>query len=358
MARRQRTVNTFHPEHHLDLLIYGFAFSEAIYAATRLGLFTYLANRPGRTMTDIRSALRIPENSARVLLMACCSLNLIKKNRTRGTYSNHPVATALFGEGSPYNVRPILEANHSLIYRPMNHLLESLKKGTNTGLKEFPGKGNTLYERLSGHRDNETIFHAWMRGIAKYITDELEDVYLPALDPTIGKMRHLMDVGGADGTHAIRMCQRYPRLKITIFDLPSICRRAKKNIAKHGLSDRISIHPGNFVKDRFTSGMDGIYFSHIFNIYSPKTNLKLMKKSFDALKPGGSLMIFNSVSNDDETGDMGAAALSLYFHCLATGEGMVYPAATYSAWLKTAGFSRRSILRFERQARAIIIGKK
>jgi hypothetical protein len=86
--------------------------------------------------------------------------------------------------------------------------------------------------------------------------------------------------------------------------------------------------------------VDAILFSHIFNIYSPENNRKLVERSHRALRPGGKLIIFNSVSNDNEDGPLGSALLSLYFLTLATGQGMVYTLNDYDPWFRAVGFKK------------------
>ena len=57
------------------------------------------------------------------------------------------------------------------------------------------------------------------------------------------------------------------------------------------------------------------------HIYSEEQNRGFVRRAADSLPPGGLLLVFPSmVADDDETGPLSAAFLSLYFLCLATGE--------------------------------------
>ena len=84
--------------------------------------------------------------------------------------------------------------------------------------------------------------------------------------------------------------------------------------------------------------IDAILYSHILTIWSPETNLRLLKKAYEALPEGGSIIIFNMMGNDDDSGPISTALGSPYFQAIATGEGMLYSWANYEAWLKAAGF--------------------
>ncbi len=97
-------------------------------------------------------------------------------------------------------------------------------------------------------------------------------------------------------------------------------------------------------------------FAHMFNIYSDETNQKLVQKCADSLPKGAKLIIFNLVSNDDGSGPLYSAFMSLYFHVLATGEGMVYPPKSYEAWFRNAGFE--SLVIYPEASQRIFIGTK
>ncbi|RWS00641.1 hypothetical protein B4U79_18646 [Dinothrombium tinctorium] len=53
------------------------------------------------------------------------------------------------------------------------------------------------------------------------------------------KFKHIVDVGGNDGTFLIEILQNTPaHVHGTVFDLPNVVIKADENIAKHNLSDR------------------------------------------------------------------------------------------------------------------------
>jgi cyclopropane fatty-acyl-phospholipid synthase-like methyltransferase len=148
-----------------------------------------------------------------------------------------------------------------------------------------------------------------------------------------------MDVGGGNATNAIAFARKYPHLKVTVFDSPSICRIAEENIANAGLQDRIDTHPGDLFTTPYPQGVEAILYAHMFTIWSPDKNRQILKKTFDALPEGGSVLIFNMMGNDDDTGPVSTALGSPYFLAIATGEGMLYAWSDYEAWIKDTGFS-------------------
>ena len=111
-------------------------------------------------------------------------------------------------------------------------------------------------------------------------------------------------------------------------------------MAHEGLSARIDTHPCDIREGNYPPGRDGVLFSRIFNIYSAAQNAAFVAHAARALQPGGRLVVFPStVSEDDGGGPLPAAFLSLYFLCIATGEGRVYAPADYECWFREAGFA-------------------
>ena len=108
----------------------------------------------------------------------------------------------------------------------------------------------------------------------------------------------------------------------------------------------------------FPVGVDAVLFCHIFTIWSPEKNLALLRKSYETLPKGGSVIIFNMMGDDDDTGPISTALGSPYFLAIATGEGMLYSWSDYEKLMRDAGF--RTIERMEGLPldHGIIIGTK
>lgn len=153
-------------------------------------------------------------------------------------------------------------------------------------------------------------------------------------------MKFLIDVGGGNGSNIIRLAKKFPHLKAAVFDLPSVCAIAEKNIAENGLSSRLSVIPGNCFQDELPRDADCFLFCHFFTIWSKQEDELLLKKAHRALAPGGRAMIFKMMQNNDEDGPLLAAMGSPYFLTLATGRGMLYTWNEYETMFKNAGFAR------------------
>jgi SAM-dependent methyltransferase len=323
----------FSPEEidRLYLVLGGHIFFQTLSAAVQLDLFSLLAERGPLTRAQIASRLGVADKPVRILLLGCTALGLLRKEGE--AYANSPVAQHFLTRQAPGNLLSIVEWQHFINYRPMYFFHDAIKADRNVGLDVLDGPGNTLYERLTRHPRLEKIFQDAMKAISVQA-----NAMLAAL-VDLSHVKHLVDVGGGNGTNIITLARKYPALRAAVFDSPSVCEIARQNIAAAGLSDRLDAVPGNCFVDPFPKGSDCILFCHFFTIWSEEKNRLLLRKCYEALPPGGSVILFNMLQRDDETGPLSAAMGSPYFLTLATGEGMLYTGKEYEAWMREAGFA-------------------
>jgi len=327
----------------------GHIYFQTLSAAVRLDLFGLLKQHGPLTRSQIAEHLGIEEKPARILLLGCTTLELLHKSGD--TYANTNLAAHLLVRDAPGNVVPVILWQHHINYRAMSRFYDALRANRNVGLDEFEGDEPTLYGRLARNPALETIFQDAMQSIsvqANHMLAEFVD---------FSKVRHLVDVGGGNGSNIITLARKYPHLRATVFDSPSVCRIAEENIEAAGLPERLDAVPGNCFLDNFPESADCLLFCHFFTIWSEEQNQKLLRKCYDALPPGGSVVIFNMMQWDSETGPLTAAMGSPYFLTLATGEGMLYTWSEYETWLREAGFATIQRHRLPKDHGAIIGAK-
>ena len=320
------------------LILGGHIYFQTLSAAVQLDLFSLLRKQPRLTCAEIARALNIEEKPARILLLGCTSLGLLI--RRHDVYRNTRLADKLLTKESPQNILSVIQWQHHVNYRAMFHFHDAIQANRNVGLEVFEGNESTLYERLVHHPDLERVFQ-----------DAMEDISIQAND-TLAKfvdftdVRHIVDVGGGNGTNLMKLASRYAELRGTVFDSPSVCAVAEENISQAGFSHRIGTNPGDCFADAFPAGADCFLFSHFCTIWSEEQNRRLLAKAFQALPANGKVVIFNMMQSDSRGGPLSAALGSPYFLTIATGEGMLYTWTEYETWMKEAGFTttRRQLL--------------
>lgn len=315
---------------HLYLVFGGHIFFQSLHAAVHFGLFSLLKKRPGLTRQEIARELGIEEQPARIMILGLVSSGLIKQKSSR--LYNTRLSAELLCEESPTNIIPYVYLQHYVMYPGMQHFCEAIRTGKNAGLKEFLGDEPTLYQRLQHDPHVEAVFHDAMSALS------VQTNAILAENLELSGVNHLVDVGGGDGTNIITLARSNPHLHASVFDFASVCEIAEKRIAANGLGSRLSTIQGNAFENEFPRDADCFLFAHFCTIWSETKNRLLYKKAFDALPPGGRVVVFNMMQANDESGPLSAAVGSPYFLTIATGEGMLYTWEEYESWLRDAGF--------------------
>lgn len=315
---------------HLYLVFGGHIFFQTLRTAVQLDLFTFLKKEGPLTRQEIAKRLGLHQQPLRIVVLGLTAVGLLEKDGDR--YSNSNIAQQFLVEDSPRNLKAFIELQHRVMYKGLYWMLDAVQENKNVGLKEFSGDEPTLYQRLAHDPELEGIFQEAMQELSVQANADM----VQSVD--LSGVKHLVDVGGGDGTNIIALAQRWPHLKATVFDSPTVCNIAKQNIAAHGLSDRLDAVAGNCFHDSFPKDTDYLMFCHFFTIWGEKKDRELFKKCYESLPRGGKVAIFNMMQHDDETGPLSAAIGSPYFLAIATGSGMLYTWGEYESWMQTAGF--------------------
>ncbi|MFD7629025.1 methyltransferase [Streptomyces sp. NPDC059851] len=311
------------------------ALFNAVVTALEWDVFGHLSAHPGASFEELRAATGVPAHSLRVLLHAVCTTGLLERHDD-GTYHNARAAAELLAPDGPDSWRHILTGWREIYYPAFARMTEALAAGTNTALDAHPGEEPTLYRRLAHDPEREAVFHRSMSAFTLKSLDALVET------EEFATVRHLLDVGGGDGTTSARLLARHPGMRSTVFDIPSVARLATDARSDAGsdaeAADRIRLHPGDLFTDPFPAGADAVLFSHVLEIFSAEQITELLAKAHSVLPPGGSVFVYGYNVSDDETRGWYSARLSLYLNVLASGQGMAYPARDYEHWMGRAGF--------------------
>jgi predicted O-methyltransferase YrrM len=148
----------------------------------------------------------------------------------------------------------------------------------------------------------------------------------------------LLDVAGGTGAYSITLCRRYPDLRATILDFPSVTTVAAGYIADAGLSDRISLLPGNALETDWPAGQDVVLMSYLLSAVGAADIPALIDRARRALAPGGKIIVHDFMLDEDRSGPPSAAGFFLQYLTLRT-DPVSFTAGDVEAWLAGAGFA-------------------
>jgi len=325
-------------------IISGFWASKTLATAVELDLFTQLSGR-GVDIHELRQLLEIDPRPAEMLLSGCASLGLLEKRGER--YYNSPLSEEFLVRGKPYYFGGVITLLDRRRYLPWNRLPEAIK----TNRAQTWGDQQGIFEAISANPEEQRIFTEGMHSFSVQSGEAVAAAFdfLP--------YAHLLDVGGGSGAYCIEAARRYPHLRATVFDLPAALEIAREKIAEAGFSDRIKTHPGDFFHEELPKGADVVLLSMILHDWTPEKNRVILKRCFDALPSGGAVIVSELMMNDEKTGPVSAALMSL--NMLIETEGRNYTWAEYTQWLKEVGFREIQRLPVESPGvNGILIGRK
>ena len=112
---------------------------------------------------------------------------------------------------------------------------------------------------------------------------------------------------------------------------------------RHGVDGRLSFAPGDLLEADFGLGHQIATIGHILHSEGIERSRQLLKKTFNALAPGGTVAIMEFLCDDDRGGPPAALifAVNMLVH---TDVGDTFTFAEISGWLREAGFENPRLL--------------
>jgi hypothetical protein len=167
----------------------------------------------------------------------------------------------------------------------------------------------------------------------------------------------VLDVAGVPGGLSQQIGLRYPHLRGIILDLPPICRVAEEDIEANGLSGRFHAQFADLFAGPYPAGADVITLGWILHDWNDEHCRTILRHCFDALPPGGALLIVESVLNEDLSGSRFGVMMSLHMTVCCEPGARERSEAEYRALLTEAGFVQVEVRRFG-APRDLVIARK
>jgi predicted O-methyltransferase YrrM len=301
----------------ISKLAYGFMASKTLFAALEFDVFGRLADGP-KTLVEIATATGIAASRLATLLTACVSVGLLSKSGAR--YANAPAAQEYLVRTAPRYFGDYYRFQiDRQVYPAFGGLSEALR-----------GKRMHFYSVTQD--DTEAGYFSRAQHVGSLgpatVMSRLVD---------LSGARTLLDVAGGSGAFSITLCRRNPQLACTILDFPAVRPVAEQYVREAGLDHRIRFLAGNALETNWPGGQDAVLISYLMNAVSARALPDLLARSFQALAPGGTLLVHDFMVNDDGTGPT-SAALWLLSALLNDPDAEMLTPGTLSSRIVEAGF--------------------
>lgn len=308
-------------------LMDGFRASKAVFTAVSLGVFDHL-HETSATCDELAFSLKCNPDALERILGVCTGLRLL--GRTEGHYHNLPVATRFLRVESPETLSGYILYSDRISFRLWQHLEDAVREGSHRWEQEF-GFTEGIFNHLFATERDKLTFLAGMNGHGLLSSPAA----VAAFD--LARFRRMVDLGGATGHLAIAACRRYPALRATVFDLPTVTPVTRSYVEQAGLQERIEIQSGDFFTDPLPEA-DVYSVGRILHDWSEEKVRFLLRKICEHLPSGGGLLICERLLNEERDGPVSTYLQSL--NMLLCTEGKERSPSEYESLTHDAGFSR------------------
>lgn len=297
-----------------------------------LNIFMHLADAV--SSRDLAQKQGWHERPLTILLDALSAMGLVVKKD--GLYRTEPGLLPVLRPDSPRSALPMIR-HMATVWRNWSNLTRIVTE--TGGVESTPA----IFE----NPEDRKAFIGAMHVVAQAHAPKI----VRAIDP--GQARRLIDVGGASGTYTIAFLEACPDMTATLFDLPGVVDMGRERIEEAGLLDRVNIVAGDFHTDPLPPEHDLALVSAIIHMNSAEQNVDLYKKVYDALVPGGRIVIRDHVMKPDKTAPRSGAIFAINM-LVGTPGGGTYSYEEITAGLTAAGFENVQLIQEEQPMMGLV----
>jgi ketosteroid isomerase-like protein len=303
---------------------FGFWSSKTLLSAIELGVFTELAKGP-LAGPRLAERLGLHPRSYRDFFDALVALGMLE--RRRDVYANTAETDFLLDRAKPSYVGGLLEMGNARLYPCWGALTEALRTGQpQSEAKDAANPFDALYSDPNGLQAFLQAMTGVSIGTAKAIARKFPwDRY-----------KSFIDIGAAQGATPVQIALAHGHLSGGGYDLPAVGPIFEAYVKSFGLSDRLRFHPGNFFSDALPSA-DVLIMGHILHDWNLEEKRMLIAKAYAALPPGGALLAYEALIDDERRQNAFGLLMSLNM-LIETPGGFDYTGADCAGWMRAAGF--------------------
>ncbi len=153
----------------------------------------------------------------------------------------------------------------------------------------------------------------------------------------------VLDVGAGSGVWGIALAHQSPHVRIYAVDWPAVLDVTRRVAIRQGVADRLTTVPGDLLQVDLGKGHHVAMIGHILHSEGPERSRRLLRRIYEALAPGATIVVSEFMPNEERTGP--ANALIFAVNMLVHSEsGDTFTFNEISSWLTEAGFKGPRLL--------------
>jgi hypothetical protein len=303
-------------------LMWGHAAPLMLETAVRLRIFDILEAGP-KTLDELVAATFASKRGLGAILNALVGLSFLAKD-SQGRYANTPESSAFLISTKPAFFGGMMRHTSTELLPKWLHLNEIVRTGVPAHAVNQQAGGAAFFAQFV-----EDLFPFNLRS-AEVLADTLKVAQAKA--PIA-----VLDLAAGSGVWSIVLAEKSPQVKVTAVDWPGVIEVTWKIAAKHGVEGRFQFVGGDLLEADFGTGYHIATLGHILHSEGEFRSRALLKKTFAALAPGGTIAIAEFLVNDARTGPPNALIFAVNM-LVNTETGDTFSFNEIKGWLNEAGF--------------------
>ena len=289
-----------HLTHFPLSFVAGFMASKALFAALDVEIFEHIANSPsGLTCVALHAQLpmraTVEVDQLQTLLTSLGALGLLARSFD-GVYTNSKGADLFLAKTNmAYDYGDYLRYQIDKQMFPFMSHLNSIMKGEGRTEQKFEDYQSWMSDPAEARLYTESQ-HSGSIGPAITLARKEE--------ARLSGCRTLLDIGGGSGGFSITLAGRFPELSCVVMDFPEVCKVGEEFLAEAPaeVSSRVDFLPGNALTSDLPKGQDVIILSYLCGSVPGDSLAELYSRCFEALNPGGMLIVHDFMVENSRDG--------------------------------------------------------
>ena len=305
---------------------FGFAYAPPLIIAAAVSNKVFDSLESGsKTVDQISKETGASERGLRLLMNALVGLELLKKDRHQ-KYSLTPESAAFLVSNKPGALAGFFRLNVTQLVSKWLQLGDVVRTGRPAQAVNQEGEGTEFFSGLV-----ENII-PMSYATAQTLADHLQ------LAKAKKELR-VLDLAAGSGIWGIVLAQASARVRVTAVDWAGMIPTTKRITQKFGVGARFKFIEGDLLEADFGSGYDIATLGHILHSEGEERSRQLLKRTFRALKSGGTIAIAEWLVNDERTEPLPSLMFAVQM-LVNTEKGDTFSFKEIKSWLEEAGFKK------------------
>ena len=290
-------------------------------SAVRLKIFDILDERP-MPLLDVVQRAQASVRGMRALLNALVGLDLLVR------YGEHYALTA---ESEAYLVSTSPSYQGYMCKHVSGHLLPRWMRLTEVVLSGKPMRG------VNEQADGAAYFGEFVEDIFPMSYEAAQAL---AVELRIAETKtpiRVLDLAAGSGVWSIALAEASVHVSVTAVDWPAVLPATRRVAERQGVIDRFRFIGGDVMTAEIGDGYHIAILGHLLHSEGEMRSRQLLRKTFEVMEAGGTVVIAEFIADEDRTGPTGALIFAVTM-LVNTDDGDTFTFGEMAGWLREAGF--------------------